>query len=374
MAVESDRAREVGPRGPLGSPIEEGRRLSTAARALAVTALALFLAALLNAQSIYKSVYNQPEGTQREVALAFAGPLREVSMALRLDRPRAWFESAIGREHATIDTEIVLPPPPPAVTTPVGGQGSGTSAAPTGERTPAPAAPAEPEKAAFSPQRKMRLWVAGDSLVITPGYAIYRALGRNQAVEKVGDVDGRVATGLTRPDVFNWFDHVTEQVERRTIHTVVFCFGGNDDHDLMTGVPKGVSLDGFGGPKWTKEYRRRVGGLMDIVNRAGGFVVWLGLPVTDDAGQSRRWRLINRATLAEAQRRPDTVSYVDMDGLLSKDGEFASYLRKDDGELLKVRAPDGVHLERAGGDIVAREVARRVREVYDLSSWRSETS
>ena len=55
MAVESDRAREVGPRGPLGSPTEEGRRFSTAARALAVTALALFLAALLNAQNIYKS-------------------------------------------------------------------------------------------------------------------------------------------------------------------------------------------------------------------------------------------------------------------------------------------------------------------------------
>ena len=59
----------------------------------------------------------------------------------------------------------------------------------------------------------MRLWVAGDSLVITPGYAVYRAFGRNEAVERVGDVDGRVATGLTRPDVFNWFRHVDEQVE-----------------------------------------------------------------------------------------------------------------------------------------------------------------
>jgi hypothetical protein len=40
-------------------------------------------------------------------------------MALRLDRPRAWFENALGREHATIDTAIVPPAPPPAVTTPV---------------------------------------------------------------------------------------------------------------------------------------------------------------------------------------------------------------------------------------------------------------
>jgi uncharacterized protein len=370
MAVESDRAREVGPRGPLGSPTEEGRRFSTAARALAVTMLALFLAALLNAQNIYKSVYNQPEGTQREVALALAGPLREVSMALRLDRPRAWVESATGREHATIDTEIVLPPPLPTETTPV--TATGKSALPTGERTPSPPSREEPEKVAFTPRNKMRLWIAGDSLVITPGYAVYRVLGRNDAVETVGDVDGRVATGLTRPDVFNWFRHVTEQVEKRTIHTVVFCFGGNDDHDLMTGLPEGTSLDGFGGPKWVKEYRRRVGGMMDIVNRAGGFVVWLSLPVTDDAAQSRRWRLLNRAALAEAQRRAGKVAYVDMYGLLSKDGEFASYLRNPDGELEQVRAPDGVHLERAGGDIVAKEVARQVRRVYDFSSWRNQ--
>jgi uncharacterized protein len=371
MAVESERVREVGPRGPLGSPTEEGRRLATAARALAVTALALALAALLNAQNIYKSVYNQPEGTQREIALAFAGPLREVSMALRLDRPRAWVESAVGREHATIDTEIVLPtPPPPTATTSVAGTRTGV---PTGERTPQPpSVPEEPERAVFTPRDRMRLWIAGDSLVITPGYAIFRAFGQNEAVNKLGDVDGRVATGLTRPDVFNWFSHVAEQVRKQRPDTVVFNFGGNDDHDLMTGLPKGLSLDGFGGPKWVKEYRRRVGGLMDLVNQAGGFVVWLGLPITDDAAQSRRWRLLNRATLAEAQRRAGKVAYVDMYGLLSENGEFASYLENKDGELVQVRAPDGVHLERAGGDIIAKQVVREVRQVYDVWSWKNQ--
>ena len=108
MAVETEtagRARRASP-----TPTEDGRlrRRSRACRHRPGASSP----ALLNAQNIYKSVYNQPEGTQREVALAFAGPLREVSMALRLDRPRAWFESAIGREHATIDTEIVLPTPP----------------------------------------------------------------------------------------------------------------------------------------------------------------------------------------------------------------------------------------------------------------------
>jgi hypothetical protein len=214
--------------------------------------------------------------------------------------------------------------------------------------------------------------VAGDSLVITPGYAVYRALGQNDAVERVGDVDGRVATGLTRPDVFNWFRHVDEQVKAQQIDTVVFSFGGNDDSGSMTGLPEGVSLGEFGGPRWTKEYRRRVGGLMDTANQAGAFVVWLGLPITKDAGQSRRWQVINRAIAAEAERRPGKAAYVDMYGLLSDDGAYAPYLPAKDGQLEKVRADDGVHLERAGGDIVARQVVRELRRVYDLWSWRNQ--
>jgi hypothetical protein len=208
--------------------------------------------------------------------------------------------------------------------------------------------------------------------VITPGYAVYRALGRNEAVKRVGDVDGRVATGLTRPDVFNWFSHVDEQVRKEKVDLVVFCFGGNDDHGYMTGAPKGVDIDDFGDAAWTKEYRRRVGGLMDTANQAGAYVVWLGLPITSDGGQSRRWRQINKVIVAEAEKRPDTVAYVDMYGLLSDDGEYAPYLPDDDGQLEKVRADDGVHLERAGGDIVAAQVAREVRRMVDISSWRDE--
>jgi uncharacterized protein len=371
MAVETERAPRERPRERRPEPTEEGRRLSTAARALLITALALLLAAFLNARNIYKSVYNQPEGTQREVALAFAGPLREVSMALRLDRPRAWFESAIGREHAEIDTEIVLPTPPPPVTE----TGSSAGAGPTGEGRPGttPTESTPPEKPVFTPEDPMRLWIAGDSLVITPGYAVYRAFGRNDAVKQVGDVDGRVATGLTRPDVFTWFRHVDEQVREEKIDLVVFCFGANDDHDYMTGLPKGVSIGEFGDVSWTKEYRRRAGGLMDTANQAGAFVVWLGLPITNDGGQSRRWKLINRAIEAEARRRAGKVAFVDMYGLLSdEDGDYAPYLPDKDGQLQKVRADDGVHLQRAGGDIVADQVVREVRKLVDVTSWRSE--
>ena len=48
--------------------------------------------------------------------------------------------------------------------------------------------PVKPHKETFSPSRKLRLWIAGDSLVITPGWAIVRAWRRPLAVWPTGVV------------------------------------------------------------------------------------------------------------------------------------------------------------------------------------------
>ena len=193
----------------------------------------------------------------------------------------------------------------------------------------------------------MRLWIAGDSLVITPGYAVYRALGQNEAVEKIGDVEGRVATGLTRPDVFNWFKHVSEQVQRRRVDTVVFCFGGNDDHDLMTGLPDGVSLEvrraevdeGIPAPGRRAHGHRQPGRRVRRLARAAGHRRRRALPPLE--GCSTRW-LSPRRRSARARSPTWTCT------ACSRNGGFASYLENKEGELEKVRAPDGIHLERGG--------------------------
>jgi hypothetical protein len=376
MAVDADTRRPARAATRRRERLEEGRRLGTAGHALVIAATALVLGTLLNAQGIYKTAYNQPEGWEREVALAVAGPLRDVSHALRLDRPRQWLKDAIGREDDDeIDTAIALPvagqPPPAAVpaTPPPAAQ------PPPAAPPPAAAPPPPPAKIDFTPKRKLRLWVAGDSLVVTPGWAIVRAAGGTPVIESVGGVDGRVATGLERPDVFNWFTHVREQLKALKPKAIVLSFGGNDDHGYMTGLPEGVTLDGFAGPVWTREYRRRVGGLMDTASRVGTYVVWIGLPITRSPEQSARFDVINRAVAAEAKERPDKVTFVDTYTMFASDtGGYAEYLEDTAGRLQKVRAGDGVHFERAGGDIIAREVLRRLNQAFDLTSWRKRAS
>jgi hypothetical protein len=340
------------------------RRQWSAGHALVVCVLALAIGLLLNAPGVHKSAYNKPDGWQRDVALVFTGPLAGVSHALLLDRPRKGVQAVIGRSGADeIDTEIALPAAPAPSTPP---------ATPT---TPAaPSAPREPKRLAFSPKRKLRLWVAGDSLIITPGYAIVRAAGASPAIESVGGVDGRVATGLTRPDVVNWFDEISKKMNELRPRAVVLGFGGNDDKAYMTGLPEGVSIDAFGGSVWRREYARRVGGLMDSINRAGAFVVWIGLPQTKSPEQTRRFDVVNAVVQKEARKREGRATFIDTYTIFAgDDGGYTQFLPTGSGGLVEVRADDGVHFEREGGDMIARIVLEELNREFDLTSWRKKS-
>jgi hypothetical protein len=332
---------------------EGGRRLHPAGSAVVVSLAALLLGALLNAPGLHKSAQIQPEGWKRDLALAVTGPVEDVSRALLLDRPRRALKAALGRsDDDEIDTAVAVPKP----------------AKPTGE--PEPTIP--PKRERFSPQRKLRLWVAGDSLVVVPGESLLRAAGGSPVIEPVGPVEGRIASGLERPDVFNWFRHIPEQIRKRKPHAVVVMFGGNDDHGFMTGLPEGVEINSFGGSSWRAEYRRRVGGIMDSATRSGAFLVWIGLPITRGAEQTGRYDTINAIVLSEAAKRPGRVSYLDTYFYFAgDDGGYAQYVTDDSGKLVKMRAEDGVHFERPAGDLIAREALRQLNRRFDLTSWRN---
>ncbi len=330
---------------------EDGRRLHSAGSAIVVALIALLVGVLLNAPGLHKSATIQPEGWKRDLALALTEPLTTVSEALLLDQPRRGLKAALGRsEDDEIDTGIAVPQPPPNET---------------------PASPARPPpREKFTPQRPLKLWIAGDSLVVVPGQSILRAVGDRRAIEPIGDVDGRIASGLERPDVFNWFDHVPEVMRKEKPRAVVLMFGGNDDHGFMTGLPEGREVGAFGSASWTAEYRRRVAAIMDTVTRGGAFLVWIGLPITDDADQTSRFDAINAIVQPEAAKRPGRVSYLDTYFFFAENGGYAQFVETDSGRLVRMRADDGVHFERAAGDLIARQILRRLNQRFDLTSWR----
>ena len=173
---------------------EGGRRLHSAGSAIVVSLIGLTIALFLNAPGLHKSATIQPEGWKRDVALGVTGPLASASGALLLDRPRKALKSALGRsDDDEVDTAVAAPEPKP--TTPV----------------ITPDTPAQRVK--FTPKRKLGVWIAGDSLVIVPGESLLRSVAGNSAIGAVDGIDGRIASGLERPDVFNWFTRVRDVME-----------------------------------------------------------------------------------------------------------------------------------------------------------------
>jgi hypothetical protein len=338
-------------RRPRRRTAEGGRRLNSAGSAIVVSLACLGIALLLNAPGLHKSATIQPEGWKRDVALGVTGPLERVSSTLLLDRPRRALKAALGRSgDDEIDTAVAAPQAKPPATSP----------------------PTSPRREKFTPMRKLGVWIGGDSLVVVPGESLLRTIAGNRAIAAVDAIDGRIASGLERPDVFNWFTRVDEVMRKEKPRAVVVMLGGNDDHGFMTGLPEGREAGSFGSPSWRAEYRRRVAAIMDTVTRKGAQLVWIGLPISRDAEQTLRYDVINALVQTEAEKRKGRVAYLDTYFFFAgEDGGFAQYIEDSSGKLVKMRADDGVHFERAAGDLIAAKVLERLGERYDFTSWKS---
>jgi hypothetical protein len=204
----------------------------------------------------------------------------------------------------------------------------------------------------------------------TPGESIInQALGTG-TIGILGPPDTHVATGLARPEVFNWPAYLTEVVNRDKPDAVVLTIGSNDDQSL-TGDGGGQS---FGTPEWIAEYSRRVGGLMDALTGSGETTLfWVGIPPMANGERfENRYTIINEIFEEEAKKRPGKVAFVDTVPVLSAfGGGYTDYLTLDDGSVVQVRATDGIHFTREGGDRIAAEVLKQMHKTFDLESWRT---
>jgi uncharacterized protein len=315
-------------------------------RGIVVLALALLLAALLQAEGLRKQAEIQPSGFQRDVALRVTRPLVSFSRALHLTTPRHELQAAIGREDEDrIDTKVHLSLPPPATTPPVAGR-------------PKPHEPPKQAKPLFTAAHPLRVWVAGDSLAQVPGDALERIGG---AIDVVG-VESRLSTGLARTDLYNWFTRIQQAPRRLHPDVVVFSFGADDAHDYMGGAHVGP----FGSPSWIAEYRRRIDGVTRELAAEDIRVVWLGLPIPDGPGFRKSFPVVNAILESVARSHAADATYVDTWHRLDDfHGRYAEYLRVH-GKLTQVRAADGVHYTQAGGDLVAAEVVAQLRAWYRL--------
>jgi hypothetical protein len=198
--------------------------------------------------------------------------------------------------------------------------------------------------------------VGGDSLAGIFGQSLVRMSSDTGVISPV--LDYRIATGLSRPDYFDWPRELLSVSEQQDPEVMVLVFGSNDSQGLIN--PAGEVYQPMS-DGWRAEYARRVGGVMDLLHEPGRMLVWVSLPPMRDGEFSNRLMDINTIFRAEAAKRG--VVYIDSTTVVGDmSGSYAAYLADSTGHVELVREPDGVHLTRAGGDRLAAWVLFAIEE------------
>jgi uncharacterized protein len=354
----------------------EPRRAS--ARDVFVTiVVCLSLWALLAAPLLQRSAEAGPVGARRSAALALLRPLVAISDGLFLTRATGSIERALGRDpDKAPGGELTLPAfaLPPAEFEP-----RPTDAAPTGgphptETSPPPAhessegsgeAPAEEPAGATAlrtPTRsnKLRVAVIGDSLSQGLGPAIERGL--NPSVVRVLSL-GRQSTGLSREDYFNWEAGMRQIVEEFRPDLVFVMLGSNDAQAQIS--RDGTSIP-VGSAQWVEGYRERAANLLREATRAGTHVVWVGIPIVEERQRWDFYRRVNDIYRDVASADP-LGTYVDTwTPFEGRDGGYTTFGRNERGDLVEVRASDGVHFTPSGYTFLGRLAIRAADQAFGM--------
>lgn len=296
-----------------------------AGEVLAIGVAALVLAALVNADALVERAEQQPLGPGRDRSLAIWHPVQDISHVLQLHRIRRLGDALVGGDDE------------PAGTT-------GTPA-PIDERA------VRPVLRAPTAEAPLRLWVGGDSIMRDLGESVLRLAAPDPRFEPV--LHYEISSGLTRPDYYDWPSALAEDLAATDPEVVVVMFGANDGQGILTA--DGTAIQRVSDPGWDDEYARRVATVMDLLRAEGDdrLVLWVLQPPMRDGDLDARIDVINDVYRREAADRP-WIEVVETDPLLGDaQGRYADHLPGPGGATADLRQGDGIHLSRAGADLLA---------------------
>jgi hypothetical protein len=273
-----------------------------------------------------------------------------------------------GEEAAKVEEEAVLAAGDPAAS---GTEGSEPAAGEAAEAEEAKATTGDDEEAVLEPRRVL---IVGSSLAATGfGAVLEDMLDANPDV--VCYRKAKSASGLARPDFYDWTDQGKRQVEFRKPDLVIVIMGANDGQDIHPW--KGSSRVRWGDEGWPDAYRGRVDDFLaslatPVEGEDGARVMWLGLPKMPSPSLERKLTLIRGIHEEAIRSLGDGGLYLDT----------TQYLIDDQGELLRtadvkgkdreLRSEDGVHFTMSGCEYLAAKVYPEVLGALGLPAEPSE--
>lgn len=208
-----------------------------------------------------------------------------------------------------------------------------------------------------------RVLVAGDSMMHG---ALGKELKRQITESGLGEpyVRAEIATGLARPDYFDWAAEVRRLYATGPFGATIIMLGGNDTQNIEVDGKKYV----FGSEGWRKVYRERVGSVARYICASTPKLFWVGAPLMRPSNYNRKVQIVNEIVKKEIERTSCSL-FVPTVALMGGSKGYQSYLPVD-GRLSKVRLNDGIHLTRSGGKIIARSLVQQLSRTPGFSPAR----
>ena len=190
-----------------------------------------------------------------------------------------------------------------------------------------------------------RVLIMGDSMMVGSLGRVLESELRARNVEH--ERHAKIATGLARPDYFNWHAKVRQVYSNDSFDLAVVMLGGNDTQNIEV---DGQRYD-FGTKGWNKIYTGRVHRLLNYMCVKTSDLIWLGSPAMRSPRYNRKIMLVNHL-VENVVKQHECARYVPTAPWLASDkGGYTSFLRYG-GRSARVRMSDGIHLTRTGGHVV----------------------
>lgn len=167
----------------------------------------------------------------------------------------------------------------------------------------------------------------------------------------------RSATGLARPEVFDWLVNYPVMVKGRHPDVVIVAIGANDTQNLA--VNKKVLK--IGSDEWREEYAQRVKKYLDMLTADGAVVLWIKLPPMKNKSSkyNESVKAVNAVAEEVVKQNPRAIWWDPSARFLNDKGQFREFaVLAENGKPVRIRQEDGTHLTDAGAKLLTGDLVQ----------------
>ncbi len=178
------------------------------------------------------------------------------------------------------------------------------------------------------------------------------------------------ASGLVRVDYFDWPKAAHDLAAGKDhIDFVVVMVGINDLQAMRDGAD---NLDPLS-DRWKAAYLARIDAVLEPFQAANIPVAWVGMPPMHVDRFNADIVKLNEIDRAEVEKQG--AKFIDIwDAFADQNGQYDASGPDVDGQIVKLRGPDGIHFTKAGGRKAAHFLEAEIRRVFDKGRPQSGTA